>query len=105
MTLWKMLSHCVEDAWLRYLDDGKEMRKQNVGRGELKIIEKKPKAEEEARGAQGPKNRWYYQAVEKLRQARRCEQAAYRISIKEKGNGKKNEEEYWKLNEQPSGNS
>ena len=26
-------------------------------------------------------------------------QAAYRISIKDKGNGKKNEEEYWMLNE------
>ena len=61
------------------------MKKKNTGRGELKIIEKKPKAEEGAREAQGPKNQWYYQAVEKLRQARRCEQAAYRISIKDKG--------------------
>ena len=45
------------------------------------------------------KNRWYYQAVEKLRQARRCEQAAYRISIKGKEGNKEKEQEYWSLNE------
>jgi len=97
--MWKMLSQCVEGAWLDYLEVEKEMKKKSVGRGELKIIEKKPKAEEEERKPQESRNQWYYQAVEKLRQARRCEQAAYRISIKDKESGRKNEEEYTKLNE------
>ena len=75
------------------------MKKRSVGRGELKIIEKKQKAQEEERETKRPRNRWYYQAVEKLRQARRCEQAAYRIRIKGKESKKEKEEEYWNLNE------
>ena len=33
--MWKMISQCVEGAWLKYLDDSKEMKKKNAGRGEL----------------------------------------------------------------------
>ena len=38
--MWKMISTTVERAWLRYLDDSKQM-KQKTGRGELKLIETK----------------------------------------------------------------
>ena len=31
--MWKMLSHCVEEAWLDYLDVGKEMKKRSTGKG------------------------------------------------------------------------
>ena len=61
-------------TWLTYLDDSKTM-KQKTGRGELKIIEKKQKAEEEERRSKGHRSKWHHKAVEKLRQARRCEEA------------------------------
>ena len=85
--MWKMRSTTVERAWLNYLDDSKTM-KQKTGRGELKIIEKKAKAEEEERRSKGQRSKWHHKAVEKLRQARRCEQAAYRIGINNKPESK-----------------
>jgi hypothetical protein len=96
--MWKMISTTVEKAWLTYLDDSKTM-KQNTGRGELKIIERKPKAEEEERRSKGHRSKWHHKAVEKLRQARRCEQAAYRIGIKDKLESKGKQQEYQNLND------
>ena len=85
-------------TWLTYLDDTKEMKKK-IGRGQLKIIEKTPKVEEEDKQGRCPRNKWYYKAVENLKQARRCEQAAYRIGIKDKAGNEKKQEEYKGLNE------
>ena len=72
--------------------------KQKTGRGELNIIERKPKAEEEERRSKGHRNKWHHKAIEKLRQARGCEQAAYRIGIKDKPESKGRQQEYQNLN-------
>ena len=64
-----MISTTVERAWLTYLDESKLME-QKTGRGELKIIENKPKAEEEERKNRGHRSKWYYKDIGKLRQAR-----------------------------------
>ena len=73
--------------------------KQKTGRGELKIIERKPKAEEEERRSKGHRSKWHHKAVEKLRQARRCEQAADSIGFKNKPESKDKQQEYQTLNE------
>ena len=72
--------------------------KKHIGRGQLKIIEKTPKVEEEEKQGRCPRNRWYFKAVDNLKQARRCEQAAYRIGIKDKEGNRSNQEEHRCLN-------
>ena len=47
----------------------------------------------------GQRNRWYFKAIENLTQARRCEQAAYRIGIKDREENHNKQEEYRSLNE------
>ena len=65
----------------------------------MEIIEKKPNSEEEEKKGRCPRNKWYFKAVEHLKQARRCEQAAYRIGIKDKEENHNKQEEYRSLNE------
>ena len=98
--LWSTISQCIEEAWLKYLEMGKEMKKQSRGRGKLTIIEKKLGAQERHNEKDTPGNEWYHQAVGKLRQTRRCEQAAYRIALR---NNEGKVEVYTKLNEQTIG--
>ena len=98
---WKAFSNAVEKGWLKYLDNGKEFDKKAKGRGELVEIKVKPKREtrkkeEEERQYRGEANN---KAQAALKQARRAEQMAFRITLisdVEKDEGKRRV--YYKLN-------
>ena len=98
---WKAFSNAVEKGWLKYIDNGKEFDKKAKGRGELIEIKFKPKREtrkneEEERRCRGEASNKAHAA---LKQARRAEQMAFRITLI---NDVEKEEEkrkvYFKLN-------
>ena len=96
---WKTWSETVEKAWMAYLRPGKEAEKLITGRGKVNIIEQIPTPKTKTDNEVW--NRWYHEAVDKLRQARRCEQMAYRILKyhEEKEDGKK-KDKYKQLNKE-----
>ena len=95
---WKLWSTCVEQGMLRYLGNSMHTDQKNLGRGLVQIIKQKAfkevKAEDESKGDDDDdgykhiRNKFTRKAIECLRQARRCEQFAYRLDLKMKGKGK-----------------
>ena len=96
--LWKFWSKCVEHSWLRYLAPGKDMEALLKGRGTVNIIEKTPKPREPKK--EEAWNKWYYKAIDQFRQARRCEQMAYRLTLLNQTKEKDKQDKYSKLNEE-----
>lgn len=96
---WRKWSKAVEKAWTSYLKPEKEVKKQITGRGKVTIVNKIPTTT--AKSDKEIWNKWYYKAVDKLRQARRCDQIAYRI---QKYHGDKDDEDkkakYQQLNKE-----
>ena len=77
--LWKAWSKAVENGWIDYLGLGKELAKKNRGRGEATIVKKIPGKNKDDNGVNY--NEWTRKSIISLKNARRCEQMAYRIEM------------------------
>jgi hypothetical protein len=75
---WKLWSRTAEEAWITALGVEKELAKAMKGRGQVKIITKKPE-QFRMKSQGGGANNTMMMATEKLRQARRCEQITTRL--------------------------
>ena len=83
---WKLWSKTVERGWLKYVAEDRVYDKKATGRGKVELIHKKPKQA----GADDKPKKTYLKGEEAreeiraIRQARRCEQMAFRIVLAKK---------------------
>ena len=78
---WKTFSKSVGQGIIRYIDEEKESKK-IAGRGTIILQEMAPRRRDTVDDAKDVlKNEWSKKALENLKQARRCEQIAYRIKM------------------------
>ena len=80
---WKLWSKTVERGWLKYADEEKVHDKKATGRGKVELVRKKPQP---TGGGKAPKKTYLAgeearEEVRAIRQARRCEQMAFRITL------------------------
>ena len=82
---WKLWSSSVEEAYIRYLEMPQEAAKQIRGRGKVTLRTMKPKCKGEEKTEEDTvRNKWYFEAIRCLKQARRLEQVLLRGGAKER---------------------
>ena len=79
---WRTWSKAVERGILQYLDEGKVFNRKASGRGKVTFIDVKPKRKDGGRkGTDNTRGEESIAAEKTLRQARRCEQYAFRLGL------------------------
>ena len=78
---WKLWSKALEKGYLEHLNETKEVNKKLMGRGKVTIVEKVPQRREMASNIEDIRKGGCKQAIKYLKQARRCEQVAYRLEL------------------------
>ena len=82
---WRLWSVTTEGAYHKAAGLTENEAKKNSGRGIIKLVQKTP--EVKSREEDRIRNAWAYAARRNLRQARRCEQLAFRLQLKQKKRG------------------
>ena len=89
---WKLWSKTVERGWLKYVDEEMVHYKKATGRGKAELVRKKT---QQTGGGKAPKRTYLAgkearEEVRAIRQARRCEQMAFRITLARKDSKQQN---------------
>ena len=79
--VWELWSRALERGYLEHLNESKEVTKNMMGRGKVNIVEKTPQRRELAETVEDIRKGGSRRAVRFLKQARRCEQVAYRLEL------------------------
>ena len=78
---WRCWSKAVERGFLHFLDVSNIFDRKAKGRGEPTFITTKPECRDQAKKADSTRGRESTEAAKALKQARRCEQVAFRLGL------------------------
>ena len=97
---WRTWSKAVERGILQYLDEGKVFNRKANGRGKVTFIDVKPKRRDGGKtGTDNTRGEESTAAEKALRQARRCEQYAFRLGLmQEEKRSEDQKMKYYELN-------
>ena len=78
---WKAWSQSVENAFLHYIDESKVFNRKMKGRGEATLIQVKPDVAKKDKKKDTTRGTESTEAEKSIKQARRCEQFAFRLGL------------------------